>query len=50
MIDVLVVEDSRVIRDYLVYVLETDPEHPGHRPPPTAGRRRSSSWRGTGPT
>ena len=26
MINVLVVEDSRVIRDYLVYVLESDPE------------------------
>ncbi len=26
MIEVLVVEDSRVIRDYLVYVLETDPQ------------------------
>ena len=26
MINVLVVEDSRVIRDYLVYVLKTDPE------------------------
>ncbi len=26
MINVLVVEDSRVIRDYLVYVLETDPD------------------------
>jgi two-component system chemotaxis response regulator CheB len=26
MINVLVVEDSRVIRDYLVYVLETDPQ------------------------
>jgi len=26
MINVLVVEDSRVIRDYLVYLLETDPE------------------------
>jgi Chemotaxis response regulator containing a CheY-like receiver domain and a methylesterase domain len=26
MIDVLVVEDSRVIRDYLVYVLQADPE------------------------
>ena len=26
MINVLVVEDSRVIRDYLVHVLETDPD------------------------
>ena len=26
MINVLVVEDSRVTRDYLVYILETDPD------------------------
>jgi two-component system, chemotaxis family, protein-glutamate methylesterase/glutaminase len=47
MINVLVVEDSRVTRDYLVYVLETDPElrvidtaADGERALASVGRRR----------
>jgi chemotaxis response regulator CheB len=49
MIEVLVVEDSRVIRDYLVYVLETDPQIRSAAPP-AAARKRWRASPDTGPT